>query len=129
MALGLVINPASVNMSIWKDTELRGGIVYERYTRCAMFAHVVGFVPRWGNRDFLFKCFDYPYNQLGVDRLFGLVASNNLTALDFIEKLGFKEETIIRRVYPDADQVVLVLEKANCRFLSLGVKFQNVYAS
>ena len=71
--------------------------------------------------------FDYCFVQLGVDRVFGLVASNNLTALNFIENLGFREETRIRNVYPDADQVVVVLEKANCRFLKISIRSDDAY--
>ena len=128
-ALGLVLNPVSVNLSLWNDTELRGVVIFERYTHCAIFCHVVGFVPRWGCKRFLWMVFDYCFVQLGVDRVFGLVASNNLTALNFIENLGFREEARIRNVYPDADQVIVVLEKANCRFLKMSIRSDDAHAN
>lgn len=121
-ALDMVANPNNVNLSLWKDERLRGVVMYERFTRRSIFLHIVGFEPGWFNRKFLWLCFHYPFEQLGVDKLFGLVSSNRKHELDFFRKIGFTVETSIKDVYSDgADQMVLRLEKKDCKWLKLKV--------
>lgn len=119
-ALDMQSDPRNVNLSIWKDDRLRGGIIYERFTRKAIFLHIAGFEPRWFNRTFLWLGFHYPFEQLGVEKIFGLVSSNRTASLAFFRRLGFVVETSIKDVYADgADQVVLVMGKADCKWLKL----------
>jgi len=121
-ALDMVANPNNINLSLWKDGRLRGVVMYERFTQRAIFLHIAGFEPGWGNRKFLWLAFHYPFEQLGVDKIFGLVSSNNKAALTFFRKLGFTVETSIKEVYVDgADQVVLVMQKNDCKWLKLKV--------
>lgn len=121
-ALDMVANPNNINLSLWKDGRLRGVVMYERFTKRAIFLHIAGFEPRWFTRKFLWLGFHYPFEQLGVDKLFGLVSSNNKAALAFFQKLGFTIETAIKEVYSDgADQVVLVMRRDDCKWLKLKV--------
>lgn len=121
--LDLAPNPTFITLSIWKDGRLLGGTIYERYTKRAIFLHIVGFEDRWFNRTFLWLGFHYPFEQLGVDKVFGLVSANRRRELAFFMKLGFVIETSIKDVYSDgADQLVLVLEKKNCKWLKLRAK-------
>lgn len=121
--LDMVANPNNVNLSLWKDGRLRGVVMYERFTKRAIFLHIAGFEPRWLNRKFLWLAFSYPFDQLGVDKIFGLVSSNRTASLAFFRKLGFTIETSIKEVYADnADQVVLVMRKADCKWLKLKEK-------
>lgn len=121
-ALDMVANPNNVTLSLWKDERLRGVIMYERFTRRSIFVHIVGFQPGWFNRKFLWLGFHYPFEQLGVEKLFGLVSSNRRDSLEFFRKLGFVVETTIKDVYSDgADQLVLRLEKKDCKWLKLKV--------
>lgn len=121
--LGMLANPDNVNLSLWKDGRLRGVVMYERFTKRAIFLHIAGFEPGWFNRTFLWLAFHYPFEQLGVDKIFGLVSSSNTGALAFFRKLGFTVETSIKEVYSDgADQVVLVMERTNCKWLKLKEK-------
>lgn len=121
--LDMLSDPRNVNLSIWKDGRLRGGIIYERFTKRAIFLHIAGFEPGWFNRTFLWLGFHYPFEQLGVEKLFGLVSSSNTEALAFFEKLGFTVETSIKEVYSDgADQVVLVMRREDCKWLKLKEK-------
>lgn len=121
-ALDMVANPNNVTLSLWKDERLRGVIMYERFSRRSIFVHIVGFQPGWFNRKFLWLGFHYPFEQLGVEKLFGLVSSNRRDSLEFFRKLGFVVETTIKDVYSDgADQLVLRLEKKDCKWLKLKV--------
>ena len=81
--------------------------------------HVAGIQPHWINRTLLWVCFDYPFNQLHVKKVFGPVPSYNKTALEFDKHLGFEEETVIEGVYPEGNLVLLSMTREKCRFLDM----------
>jgi len=102
-----------------ENGKLCGGALFTGYTKASIHMHMAGFVPRWINRELLFACFDYPFRQLGVERAFGQVPETNSKALEIDRKLGFKIVARIEGVFPDGACMVLVLEKADCRWLAL----------
>src|SRR5690606_5638427 len=104
-AAGCTFNPAVDQViarveDLGEGAELLGGVIYQNYTGSSIACHVAGFVDHWINRDLLWVCFDYPFNQLGCKYIFGQVPSYNSKALDFDTKLGFKEVTRIPDVFP-----------------------------
>jgi len=69
------------------------------------------------SKTFLATIFDYPFVQLGVNKLIGPTNSSNEDAIRFNCKLGFTEEARIKDAFPDGDMVLLTLTKDKCRFL------------
>ena len=121
-ASGTVFNPrADHSISRTDDTGvLLGGVIYSGFTGESIGMHTAGFHPQWVNRDMLWVCFDYPFNQLGVNKIFGQVPAGNARALEFDKKLGFKEEAVVRGVFPGGeDLVVLSMDRVDCRWLGL----------
>jgi hypothetical protein len=98
---------------------LLGGVVYKDYTgRGGSIAmHVAGYSPTWINRTMLWICFDYPFNQLGVKKVFGQVPSWNRHAYEFDKHLGFRVECEIDGVYPGGSMMLLSMRREQCRFL------------
>lgn len=122
-AVGVSMTPYDISFSRWKDGELMGGVIYNRFTHTALQLHTAGFMPNWVCRDFIWLTFHYPFEQLGVDRVFALINEKNELSLKFNLKLGFVVETRVRKVYPDGDQIILVMEKARCRWLAMKPKY------
>lgn len=119
-AAGVIFNPeADVIISRLSNEELVGGVLYNGYTRASINMHVAAFSPRWGSRDMLWVCFDYPFNQLGCKKVFGQVPSKNEHALEFNLKLGFKIETLIPDVFPEDDLLVVSMVREDCRWLNI----------
>ena len=118
---GVIFNPAAdvVISHLDKGGELTGGVIYNGYTRASINMHVAAFSPRWGSRDMLWVCFDYPFNQLGCRKVFGQVPSKNDHALEFNLKLGFKIEALIPDVFPEDDLIVVSMSREDCRWLNL----------
>ena len=117
---GCNFNPAC-DISIGRETEdgeLLGGVIYQNFTHESIAMHVAGFSKQWVTRDLIWVCFHYPFMQLGVKRIFGQVPETNTKALDFDLWFGFKILTKIDGVFPDGGVIVLVLEKADCRWLN-----------
>ena len=103
-----------------KDGVLYGGAVYYNRTPVSVCAHVGAWEDNWLTRDLLWMMFDYPFNQLGVKRIFGQVSEDNEHALKFDQKLGFRPVARIEGMYAnDAACIVLRLDREDCRFLDL----------
>ena len=103
--------------------ELMGGVLYNTYTGRggSINLHYAGFHPRWFNRTMLFVCFDYPFNQLGVKKIFGQVPAKNAHAIRVNLHMGFRHELSepIKDAYPDDDMVVLSMYRADCKYLGV----------
>ena len=113
-------NPAcDVVIARTEGMRLLGGVIYQGYTGVSIRAHVAGFYQHWINRDLLWVCFYYPFNQLKCNVMFGEVPSNNKKALAFDRKLGFKDYARIEGVFPDADLIVLRMTREECRWLRI----------
>jgi hypothetical protein len=115
---GCVFNPASDTcISSWKAGRLLGGVIYQNYTGESIAMHTAGYAPNWLTRELLWVFFDYPFNQLGVKRIFAQVPEANARALAFDLKVGFQKVTFIEGVFPDGGVTVIKMERADCRWL------------
>jgi hypothetical protein len=100
--------------------ELIAGVVYDGYVEGARVnMHVAGVGKRWLNREFLSVCFRYPFVQLGVNVVIGLVESTNEAALKFDKHLGFTEACRIAGGAKNCDLIVLTMQRKTCRFLGI----------
>lgn len=82
---------------------------------CAMLMAGDG---RWINRELLWACFDYPFNQCGMVQVFAAVARNNPKALKLDLHLGFEVLTSVKDgKAPGIDLDILTMKRENCRWL------------
>ena len=118
---GTLLNPGVDNVisRTGVDGRLLGGVIYKEFTGASVQAHIAGFGPNWLGRDLLWVIFDYPFNQLGVSKIFGPVPETNKAALAFDYKLGFKYVTTIPGVFLDGGLIVLEMDRVDCRWLKL----------
>jgi hypothetical protein len=113
------------------DGKLIGGIMYDGYTGTNIGMHSRCDDPAHVTRKFYWMIFDYPFNQLGVEKVRGIVSSANLEAQRIDEKLGFIRETTLSGYFPDGDAIIYVMPRSQCRWLALGERYgkQSVSAS
>lgn len=90
--------------------------MYEDYNGVNIVCHIA-FEPHSLDRQFLGLIHQYPFIQLGVKRITGLVAETNKKALNLDLKLGFEIEARLKNATPTGDMLVLVMWKENCRYL------------
>lgn len=101
-----------------RDGELIGGVVYDQYNGPNIFAHIAGKPgTRWLTRAFLYAMFSYPFDQLGVARITGPVASDNEAAIRLDKHLGFTHEATLSGAAPAGDLLLFVMWRKDCRFL------------
>lgn len=107
--------------------ELIAGVAYTDFNGVNLNMHVVA-VPgrKWLRREFLFTCFDYPFNQCKVRRVTGLVGEGNKEARRFDEHLGFVLETTLEKAHPTGDLLVYRMFREECRWI--GREFEKRFA-
>lgn len=107
-------------LGLERDGCLVAGVVLDSYVsgaRCCM--HVAAEGRDWLNREFLWLCFHYAFEQLGCNVVIGLVRSDNEAALRFDTHLGFEEVARIPGGSGDCDLVILAMQRKTCRWLTL----------
>ncbi|MDE4913465.1 hypothetical protein PQI07_22555 [Methylobacterium sp. 092160098-2] len=120
LAGGAVFNPEGEScIARFVDGSFVGGVVYSNATQSSLQMHVAGVRRGWLNRDLLWVAFDFPFNQLGLRKVFTSIRASNTEALRFNASLGFKDEAVLTDVYPEGDMVIRSMYKADCRFLNI----------
>lgn len=110
----------AVGIGLEENGELIAGVTFDYYNGASICMHVAAVEGRrWMTREYLWFCFYYPFEQLGVKRITGLVPETNMDARRFDEHLGFKLETRLKDAAPDGDVLVYAMFKEDCRFLRM----------
>lgn len=100
-----------------RDGQLVAGVLYDNFNGRSVQMHVAAIGKSWMVREYLRTCFDYPFNQLKVNKVIGLVDSTNLDALRFDRHLGFVDEAVIKDAGKVGDLHVLTMTRQQCRFI------------
>lgn len=108
-----------------EDGELIAGVLFDYYNGASINMHVAA-IPgrRWLTREFLHFCFWYPFEQLKVKRITGLVPASNMEARRFDEKLGFELEATLQDAAPDGDVFVYRMFRHQCKWLEMRVQYE-----
>ena len=104
-----------------EDGELIAGVVYDNYTGSTIFMHIAALPgKRWMTRNFLWFMFYYPFVQLGVKALRGMIPESNKESIRFAEGLkGAYLETKLKDGHPDGDMLIYCLFKEDCKYLEI----------
>jgi len=98
-----------------KDGKIVAGVMYEEFTEASIHATIVIEEPM--TKGFVHKIFDYPFNQLGVDKVIVQANTSNAESVSLAKRLGFTEEGTIKGAYLDGDRIILTMTKDECRWL------------
>jgi RimJ/RimL family protein N-acetyltransferase len=107
----------STAIGLENDGRLIAGVVYDNYTGRSIAMHVAGEGGHWMTREFARVCFDYPFRQLGVNKVLGFVDSTNTQARRYDEHLGFVLEHVITDAGKSGDLCIYSMTAAQCRWL------------
>jgi RimJ/RimL family protein N-acetyltransferase len=118
----------AVGIGLQEEDRLIAGVVYCDYSGTNINMHVAAEGKRWMTREYLHFCFAYPFWQLKVKRVTGLVSEGNKVARKFNEHLGFRLETSLADAEPDGALLVYVMYERDCRWLALKDRYENLYS-
>lgn len=102
---------------VGEDGNLYAGVLYDHYNGRSIAMHVAGDGGHWITRDLLRAAFRYPFNELMVRKILGLVDSTNLGARKLDEHLGFQLEAVLKDAGPQGDLLLYSMTAEQCRFL------------
>lgn len=100
------------------------GLVYTDFTGTSISMHSRCDDRKKVGREFFWTIFDYPFNQLGVKRVTGLVSTANLNAQRVDEHLGFVEEARLKDYFRDGDAIVYIMTRETCKWLALAQRYK-----
>lgn len=107
-----------------EDGKLRAGVLYDQYNGQSICMHVASDGTRkWMTREYLAYSFWYPFVQLKVKKILGLVDSTNENAMSFDKALGFKVEHVIEDAGKTGSLVILSMSPEDCKWLKLGARY------
>lgn len=114
---GSTYQEGNTGIAIESDGKLVVGIMYDGYTGASIAMHSRCDDPKKVTRQWLWQIFDYPFNQLGVKRVTGIVSTANEKAIHTNEHLGWIREAVLKDYFPDGDAIIYVMRKNECSFL------------
>ena len=100
------------------DERLRAVVVYDTFALCDCCIHIASDGSRrWLTRLMLLEAFHYPFVQLKMRRVTGIVPASNKAALKLDLQLGFEIEGKCMAALPDDDVYVLGMLRENCPYV------------
>lgn len=94
-----------------------GAVVYDAFTPYECCIHVRLDKPGCKEPSILRAVFGYPFEQLGLKRITGLVGSRNEKGQELCEWLGFHLEGRKREALGDEDELVYGMTREDCRWV------------
>ena len=107
-------------IGLWEDgIGPIAGCFYESYNGASILGHLGGIGRKWMNREYLWYCYHWPFEVLKVNKIIGLVTSDNLAAQKLDEHMGFTLEAILKDAAPKGDLLLYTMTKDQCKWLKL----------
>ncbi len=101
-----------------RDGELVAVVVYDCFSECDCNIHVASNGARsWVTRQVLANAFGYPFVELKLRRITGLVPTKKADAIKFNRHLGFKVEGLSPDAMPDDDILIMGMLRSECRWI------------
>ena len=98
--------------------EVLWAVVFDHYEEGGSIQmHIAISDPKVVTRRAICAVFEYPFNQLDVKKVIGVVNSENIKALTFDVRLGFLVEAIITGAYDVGDMYILSMTREQCRWI------------
>lgn len=105
-------------IGVARDQQIVAVMVYDGFSSADCNMHIASDGSRrFVTRAALAHWFCYPFVQLGLRRVTGLIPSRNDRSINFARGLGFSLEGVCREAMPDDDLVIMGLLKRECRYI------------
>ena len=124
--IGCKFRPDATAIGRASDGEILVVAVFDGFSECDCNIHIASDGSGHAlSRRFLTAAFAYPFIQLNMRRVTGLVPASNTKALKFDYHLGFVFEGRCRNALPNDDIIILGMLREECPFLPEKHRSQN----
>jgi len=119
--VGVKFRRDATAIGLERDGALRAVVVFDAFSETDAQMHIASDGTKaWMSKSLLLAAFGFPFTQLGLLRLTGLVPADNAAALAFDENIGFVREGYHPKAGPcGKDLISLGLQRSTCRFIPL----------
>ena len=93
-----------------KNGEIVAGVWYEDWNLQSITTHIA--ISGRITKEYLAIIFDYPFVQLGVQKIIAPVLEDNSESIRLVTKMGFKEEARLSFVHPTGDMIFFIMNKS-----------------
>lgn len=100
-----------------RDGRLVAGVAYADWNGPNVVCHIAADGKYWATRAYLRTIFDYPFNQLKVNRITVCVGEGNRASRRFVEHLGFILEAELAGAHSTGHLRIYRLWRDECRYL------------
>jgi len=112
---------SDVGIGWLKNGSIVAGVVYAEWNGPNVVCHIASDRSHgWLTRAYLWAIFDYPFNQLGVERITVCVGEGNKDSQRFVRHLGFILEARLKGAHPTGDILIFCMKRQDCRFIQKG---------
>lgn len=120
--IGVAFRRDAHTIGLEKEGRLVAVVVFDTFSEVDCHMHIASDGTRaWMNKALLVSAFAYPFLQLRLNRVTGLVPASNTQALAFDEHLGFVREGYHPKAGPNGDDLItLGMLREACRFIPKG---------
>ena len=102
-----------------KNGLLVAGVAYANFNGVNVECHIASDgSKRWLTREYLETIFDYPFNQLRVNRITLCIGEGNSASRRFALHLGFELETTLEAAHPTGNLLIYRMWKKDARWIS-----------
>ena len=112
--LGACSQEGAQGIGLEKEGKMVAAVCYDNWNKKAITAHIV--VEGRMSPEFLATIFDYPFKQLGVEKVICPIVETNKRSIRLCSKMGFEREATLSDAHPDGDIYLYSLERSKCRF-------------
>lgn len=117
--IGVDFRRDAYSIGLERDGELVAVVAFDNFSKNDLCMHIASDgTKRWLNKEFLVSAFSYPFIQLGLPRVTGLVPEHNKDAIAFDEHLGFVREGYHPEAWPYGGGLISMgMLRKSCRFI------------
>jgi hypothetical protein len=110
-----------------ESDRLLGGVLFTDWMGGSVQIHVAGFCKNWMSKALLYLTFHYPFRQLKIKKLIGLVPEWNVVSRNLSLRMGFRIEYTIYDVFNHQHELngmhLMSMTIDECKWLHMKLPF------
>lgn len=103
---------------VGEDDSFKCGVIYNHFDAENVCGHIAIWPGARLTPAFIRAMFEYPFEQMGKQRITALVHRKNRKAINFVRRLGFSYEGCLKKYFKDGDMMCYGMLKVDCPYLA-----------